>query len=71
MPCSVCGREGCSKEICPERHEEYSREVETGADLAYLDRAGPHRCDLCGGIVQTRDALASDCPHGENGGASA
>lgn len=70
MPCSICGREGCTKETCPERLEEHSREVATGADLAYLDRDGPHRCDLCGGIVQTTERLKQDCPHGVRGEAT-
>lgn len=32
---------------------------------AYLSPSGPHRCDLCGEVVATLEALRTDCPaHG-------
>jgi hypothetical protein len=65
--CSYCGLEGCSWETCPERLEDYARDVPSGEDLAYLGGRGdgPHFCDGCRQTFSTVTALLEhDCAGG-------
>lgn len=64
--CAVCGSPcyGRYCAVCGPIERNKHRRVETGADKAYLGETGPHLCECCGGLVATRAALATDCPHG-------
>lgn len=69
--CNSCGSQcrGRYCQICGpfERNDHLELNADDGDDRAYLDWAGPHRCDICGSHVVTRAALEKDCDeHGVN-----
>lgn len=68
--CNSCGSQ-CQGQYCQvcgpfERNDHLELNTEESDDEAFLDWAGPHLCDLCSTIFQTRDALLNhDCEPNE------